>query len=54
MSSLLYAQKSAMHIPIIVLGLTKSTVKLVNSMLDLGFSADEVEFFTSYTWHLNH
>ena len=42
-----------MHIPIIALGLTRSTVDIVNSMLR-EYTADEVEFFASYTSHLNH
>ena len=43
-SSNIYAQKSAMHIPVIALGLTRSTVAIVNSLLG-EYSADEVEFF---------
>ena len=53
-TSVNYAQKSAMHIPLIVLGFTKSSLNLVNGLLAHGFEADEVEFFGQYTSHLNH
>ena len=44
-----------MHIPLIVLGLTKSTVNLVNALLQQQvFTADEVEFFGNYMTFLNH
>ncbi len=52
-SSNLCEQKSAMHIHVISLGLTKSTVEVVNGMLGRDFTADEVEFFCAYTAHLN-
>ena len=50
---LIYAKRSAMHIPAIVLGYTNSSISYINSLLQAKkFSSDEVEFFADYTQHL--
>lgn len=51
----IYAVKSAMHIPLIVLGITPSSVRLTKHISQKlkHFDSTEIEFFSDYTYHLD-
>ena len=53
--SSIYAMKSAMHIPLIVLGITPSSVRLTRHISQRlkHFGNEEIEFFSDYTYHLD-
>ena len=49
-----YELKSAMHLPLLVLGLTQNTVRYARHLLSQKvFTADECEFFTDYGSYLD-
>ena len=54
-SASVYELKSAMHIPLLVLGITPNSIRYTRHLSKtLGqFSSDEIEFFSDYSSHLD-
>ena len=54
-STTLYEEKSAMHIPLLVLGITPSSVKLAKHLSQTlnQYDPNEIEFFADYTSFLD-
>ena len=54
-SGSIYELKSAMHIPLLVLGITPNSVRLTKHLTQTlkQFEGDEVEFFSDYTSYLD-
>ena len=49
-----YDLKSAMHIPLLVLGMTPETVAYTEQLQKLGgYDPNETEFFKDYSWHID-